>query len=243
MQNARQLLDQFLNTLPNSPDAGKSADQQGGSASGFSLDSLTQNRGSLATGAVAGGLLGLLLGGKSGRKMVGNVAKIGGAAVVAGLAYNAWQNWQAKKDPNASGDPDAIAPPADDRFMPTSDADQENLSRMLIRSMIAAAKADGHIDREEHAKIQEQLAALSLGEHDQSYIRDELARPLDVNDVIAGVKSPEEAAEIYAAALLAIDPTGKAEKAYLNLLAARLDLDDDLVSHLHASVEGATTTG
>ena len=50
----------------------------------------------------------------------------------------------------------------------------------------------------------------------------------------------EEAAEIYAASLLAIDVDNPAERGYLGMLAARLNLDEKLVEHLHATVEGAT---
>ena len=53
-------------------------------------------------------------------------------------------------------------------------------------------------------------------------------------------RTPEEAASIYTASLLAIDIDNPSERAYLGLLAARLNLDDALVKHLHATVEGAT---
>jgi len=45
----------------------------------------------------------------------------------------------------------------------------------------------------------------------------------------------EEAAEIYAASLLVVDPDLPAEKGYHALLAARLKLDPKLVEHLHAN--------
>jgi len=56
-----------------------------------------------------------------------------------------------------------------------------------------------------------------------------------------GARSPEQAAEIYTASLLAIDVDNAAERGYLAMLAQRLKLDDALVEHLHATVEGATT--
>jgi uncharacterized membrane protein YebE (DUF533 family) len=69
---------------------------------------------------------------------------------------------------------------------------------------------------------------------------DELRKPLDVDAVAGAARSPEEAAEIYTASLLAIDVDNASERGYLAMLAARLKLDDGLVAHLHATVEGAT---
>ncbi len=50
--------------------------------------------GGLAGGAMAGGLVALLLGNKSVRKTATTAAKFGGAAVLGGLAYKAYRNWQ-----------------------------------------------------------------------------------------------------------------------------------------------------
>ena len=105
--------------------------------------------------------------------------------------------------------------------------------------MIAAAKADGHVTLEEQRRIAGQLEALQIGDEHRVFIEDELAKPLDIDAVAAGASGPEQAAEIYAASLLAIDHDGAAERGYLAMLAARLKLDPGLVQHLHASA-GAT---
>ena len=69
---------------------------------------------------------------------------------------------------------------------------------------------------------------------------DELRKPLDVDAVAQGARTPEQAAEIYVASLLAIDVDNPAERGYLAMLAARLELDEKLVAHLHATVKRAT---
>jgi uncharacterized membrane protein YebE (DUF533 family) len=79
---------------------------------------------------------------------------------------------------------------------------------------------------------------LPLDADDKAFVMDELRKPLDVDAVAKGARSPEEAAEMYAASLLAIDVNNAAERGYLALLAARLRLDDKLVEHLHATIEG-----
>ena len=106
--------------------------------------------------------------------------------------------------------------------------------------MIAAAKADGHVSAKERGRISQQLSALGLEGDHLSFIEQELAGPLDVGAVAASATSPEHAAEIYAASLLTVDRNGAAERGYLAMLAARLDLDPGLVEHLHASADTAT---
>ena len=49
--------------------------------------------------------------------------------------------------------------------------------------------------------------------------------------------TPEQAAELYLASRLAIDPDHPGEKAYLEALAHRLKLPGDLVAHLNRQAE------
>ena len=48
----------------------------------------------LAKGAIAGGLLGVLLSGNA-RRMLGTGIQVGGMAAIGGLAYRAWEDWKA----------------------------------------------------------------------------------------------------------------------------------------------------
>lgn len=187
----------------------------------------------LAKGAIAGGLLGILMGGKGTRKLAGSALKVGGAALVGGLAYKAWQDWQAGKAPVVDSGPAALPAPAGTAFLPSDPLLANDLSTRLVRAMVAAAKADGHVTSMERQRITAQLQALGLGDEARMLIEDELAGPLDVGRVAALATSPEEAAEVYAASLLVVDPEAPAEKGYLAMLAARLGLDPKLVEHLH----------
>lgn len=258
MLDAKRLLDQFLGQqqAPDAPAGGAAAQ---GSGAGFSVGNIIGDTGSFAKGAAAGGILGLLLGGKKPKKLAKTALTYGGAAVVGGLAYRAWQNWQTQKaggggaapaqapqaptpqprQPIAMGSEPMLPPPDDTAFLPDNEADQQALSRALVRAMIAAAKADGHVTPEEQSRIFEHLNSLSLERDDQAFVLEELGKPLDIEAVAAEAKTPEQAAEIYAASLLAIDPSGPAERGYLGLLAARLKLDPALVEHLHASIAEA----
>lgn len=188
------------------------------------------NQSAMTKGAIATGLVAALLSG-GGRRLLGTGAKVGGAALIGGLAYRAYEDWKAGK--TAEAGPIALPepPPA---FLPQDAAAADALSQHLLRAMIAAANADGQITPEERAKIAASLPQLGLDDAAQTVIAEELAAPLDVGDVVKLAGSEEEAASIYAASLLAINPDGAAEKGYLAMLAARLKLDAGLVAHLHA---------
>lgn len=195
-------------------------------------------------GGFAAGLAPSMLMGSSGRKFLGKAAQYGAIAAVGGLAYHAWQNHQrnaaATAPASASGvatlaptpaAADYEAAPAGTAFLPAPDdaAAQEALGRALVRAMIAAAMADGKIDAAEKARIFERLSAMKLDAGAKAFVFHELNAPLDLNAVVSGVATPEMAAEIYAASLVAIECETPAEAAYLKLLAA------PLVAEIHAN--------
>ncbi len=173
----------------------------------------------LTKGAVAGGLLGVLLSG-DGRRLLGTGVQVGGAALIGGLAYKAYQDWQNSKSPDQAQLP-APSP-------------SEDFSISLLQAMIAATKADGQVTTTERAQITAQLPQLGLGPDAAAMIAAELDAPFDPNRIAALAQTEAEASQIYAASLLAVDPEGMAEKGYLSMLAARLKLDAGLVQHLHA---------
>jgi uncharacterized membrane protein YebE (DUF533 family) len=248
MLDTKRLLDQFLGGQQDQNQFGQPSQGQNqnplGDLARNAGGMLSGNLGGIGGGAVAGGLVAVLLGSKSARKMAGNVATYGGMAALGALAYHAYRNYQAGQSPattarTATSVP-ALPAPQGTPFNPTSEAEQQNLGRHLLRAMIAAAKADGHVDAAEQANIFSQMDKLNLSADDKAFVIDELRRPLDIDSVAEGVRTPEEAAEIYAASLLAIDVDNPAERGYLGMLAARLKLDGKLVEHLHATIEGAT---
>lgn len=187
----------------------------------------------LTKGAIAGGLLGVLLSGNA-RKLVGTGVQVGGAAVVGALAYRAYQDWKDGKSASAAAADPAALPAPSPAFLPTTDEGQEDLALRLVQAMVAATKADGHVTTAERGRILAQLPSLGLGEDAQALIAAEIDAPFDVNRIAALATTEAEAAEIYAASLLVVDPEAPAEKGYLAMLAARLGLDAGLVAHLHA---------
>lgn len=206
----------------------------GGAFSGFG--------GGMLGGAVSGGLINMVMGSKKGRKMGGKALKYGGAALLAGLAYKAWSDWKSDRSPQASATTaDVMPPPPRSGFMPEEEHDPSgaDFRLALIRAMIAAAKCDGHIDRDEHARIQEQISALDLSAAEKGFLLDAFAEEPDPLTIARLARTQEQGAELYAASRLAIDPDVPAEHQYLERLAGALGLPRPLVSHLDARVEAA----
>ena len=191
----------------------------------------TQGQG-LAAGALAGGLLGLLVGTETGRKVGGTAVKLGSLAALGGLAWKAYQSYQ-------SGGAAATATPAAPAQLqpPASTEAQQKLAAATIVAMIQAAKADGHVDEAERAAILAKVGPVEAAA--KAFLDTELAAPLDLDRVASLASDPQEAAHLYAASLLAIDPDQAAEKAYLAALAAKLGLDAALVAEITRSVKGA----
>lgn len=191
-----------------------------------------QNVQRTAMSGAAGLAAGMLLSGGKPGKLLGNTVKVGALAAVGGLAYKAWQNHQQNQ---ATQRPI----PAEEAFIPApSDTHgQEELGKTLVRAMIAAAKADGRIDAEEKEAIFERLKTMPLSAEEKAWVFDELSTPLDVNAVVARADTPEHAAEIYAASLVAISADTAAEQAYLEVLAIKLKLDPALVAEIHRQAD------
>jgi len=102
----------------------------------------------MKTGAVAAGALAILLGTRAGRRLGGTALKLGSVAAIGGLAYNAWQKWETNVEGGRVKSIDAV----DASARPIDALEESSLqerSVVLLRTMIAAAQADGHIDAAE----------------------------------------------------------------------------------------------
>jgi uncharacterized membrane protein YebE (DUF533 family) len=207
---------------------------------GQSANGAPKSRGMISsdhvTGAAVGGLAGLLLGSKSARKMAGPVAQLGGIAAVGTLAYQAYQAWQSKQN----GQPPAVPGSAEGTtFLPKNDVMRNDLSLMVLSAMIAASKSDGHIDAAEQEKIFAKMDGNDMTPEEKAYLMDQFRRPLNIGEIAAFAKTPEMAAEIYTASVLAIQPDTATEVTYLNNLASALNLDPDLRGRIEAVVKTA----
>lgn len=194
------------------------------------------------SGAQVGGLgalVGAVLGGGSGSA---KGALGGGAMAILGtLALTALKNYQAGAADTASAEPAArigsqvaSAQPVSFRPEDIQAVTDPAAERVVLRAMIAAAKADGKIDQAEMQRLIGHIEPGGVTEAERQFVIDEIARPSDLRGLVAEVRSPELAAQVYAASILAIDIDTDAERRYLRELATALRLDAGTVQRLHA---------
>jgi len=234
MFDAKKLLDQFLGSQV--PGAGGTIKDRAGQVGQMAKDN------PLATGAIAA----VLLGTGTGRELTGSVLKLGGLAAIAGLGYQAYKNWQGGKEPvaadaatAATATPELLPPPADSSFHTESATNSADFAVILVRAMIAAARADGHIDDTERQAILGKVQLAGLGADAQAFLESELADPVDLDALVGAATSESQKVELYTASRIAIEPDSRAERGYLDLLAGRLGLADALVDHIEATVASA----
>lgn len=229
MFDAKKLLDQFLGSQV--PGAGGTVRDRAGQVTQLAKDN------PLASIAIAG----VLLGTGTGRQVAGSALKLGSLAAIAGLGYQAYKNYRDGQNPAETaqaGTPELLPPPADSGFHP--EAVSTDFALILVRAMIAASRADGHIDDAERTRIMDKLKVSGLGEDAAKFLEDELAHPIDLDAIVAAATTEEQRVELYTASRLAIEPKTRAERGYLDLLAGRLGLADALVDHIEATVSAAT---
>ena len=235
--NIQNLFNQIIGAGDNASSAGNAAQGIGDTLSRLG-DKLP---GGLAGGAAAGGIMALLMSSKSARKFAGKAAGYGGAAVLGGLAYKAYSNWQHNKGVHSTAWSGAGETRLEqgESFTPV-DAQGPGFQLQLIKSMIAAAKADGHIDASEQQHIFNAVEEMDLPAEVKGMIFDLLQQPITVEELAAGMESIEQKSEIYLVACLVIDPDQPSEQAHLEQLEAALKLPEGLAQQLQWQAQRAT---
>jgi uncharacterized membrane protein YebE (DUF533 family) len=109
---------------------------------------------------------------------------------------------------------------------------EEEKARIILKAMINAAKADGHLDHDEQKKIIEHIGDVTPEE--AALVKAELNAPLDIEGVIKEAKGIEP--EVYLMSLMTIKLDTQAEAEYLDKLARGLGLEPQAVNALHEKV-------
>ena len=117
------------------------------------------------------------------------------------------------------------------------DENQDTGQMLMLRAMITAANADGHIDENERQRIYQQVDDFDLTIKDKASLFDELRRPLSLQELVKAVPNSQTAIEVYAASLLAIDEQQTASQDYLSRLASSMSLPPELIKAVHAQAE------
>lgn len=217
--------------------------------------------GSLLGGVIAGGIAGSLMSSKSVKQTGKNTFKIGALAAVGGIAWKAYKSYsdqQAKDRAFNRGkyqefavaqnhqqplqashfayDPESLNEP---QFAAVVNEKNTEGQLLLLRAMVSAAHADGHIDQTERMKIFDQVDGMDLSTEDKSSLFDEMRNPLSIEQLVDKVPCSEAAAEVYTISALAIDLSEKRSRLYLDKLARMLSIPPRLQDALEQTANDA----
>ena len=126
--------------------------------------------------------------------------------------------------------PGVPAPP------PISAEDREGL--LMLRAMIAAARADGHVDAAERERIAAQLDAAGLGPAARDAALAEFDRAAAPEELGREARDPMLAAQLYAAAVAGAAAIEGAERAWLDGFARALRLDRAAAEAIERRIRG-----
>lgn len=172
--------------------------------------------------AGAGGLLLLgLLGSRGGRRLVGDIAQTG---VIAGLGAIAYKAWTERNGKPAGAD---LVEAAGASGFPIDPASDPEFALAVVRAMLAAAYADGVLDAHETKIIDGAMAKSDLTADERAMLRNEIPEEQTLRLLADAAKTPQHAAELYAAAVVSAGELNDRETAFLAKLADRLGLNPD----------------
>ena len=109
---------------------------------------------------------------------------------------------------------------------------------LLIRTMIAAAKADGAVDAEERAGIARQLDTAGLTVAERDFVLADFDRPMAPETLAQEARDPMLAAQLYAAAFAATRAVSAAECAWLDAFGRALRLDRAAIAAIEKRLGG-----
>ncbi len=173
--------------------------------------------------AALGGLAALLFGGKG----IGSAIK--GALLGGGGAY-LWNQYKDKfreknvDNPQFQGG--SMSPPAE-------------RTERVIRALIYAAKADGHIDDDERARINAHIQGMNAGDAAARIVNAAMNEPLDPALVAQGVMDEEEALQLFTLSCACSNVDNALEKNYLDALAEALHIPREVRDDIAAKITQA----
>lgn len=165
-------------------------------------------------GAAAIGILSMVLGKRGGA----NLAKLGSLAALGSLAYQAYQSYQAKQNQAVENTNLFAVENSDD------------VSKIILQAMIAAAAADGAITSDEA----EAIAAEAGNDPElQQWLQQEINQPATVAEIAQQVgRNQALASQVYLAARMVCKDLERKEIIFLANLAEALGLNEQFVEEL-----------
>lgn len=249
------ILQQLTNLVGSGMGGGQQAQyqQQGGGAGGLGgllnpsmlsglIGSLMGGGGGMGGGA-GGGIGGLMgaaasaLGGMSGGGMQGGArgGMGGGGMDLGGLLGSLLGGGGASLLGSLLG---GSTPPPAPQASVTGDMRNQRKNENLLRALVYAARADGSIDRQEEASINQHVQELGLGADAQAVVNQALSEQMDPRNIARNITDPNEALQIFAlsAALTRVDT--RAEQQYIASLGTALGIPPNTQQSIMQRIAG-----
>ena len=167
-------------------------------------------------------------------------AKAGGSATPVKKTLGQGGLKDAPASPSPWGNAPGTSKPATDPWAPVAaEADEEPSAEtdealLMLRAMIAAAKADGAIDAEERSRIAAQLDDAGLSPAARDTVLADFDKPLTPAALAKLASDPMLAAQLYAAAVVGAGEIAATERAWLDDFAKALKLDHAAATAIEA---------
>ena len=174
-------------------------------------------------GGAALGLAAMLLGSRRRGSFSRNALLLGGMGALGKVAMDAWSR---------GGGAHALS--SERAIGQLGDSDAEERARTILIAMVAAAKADGHIDDEERSAIEAEME--DAPDAVRALIDEALRSPSEPEAIAARVTGGQERREVYAASALLCGRDDPREVDYLDRLARAMGLSEDEARHIEGEV-------
>jgi uncharacterized membrane protein YebE (DUF533 family) len=190
----------------------------------------------LVGGVAAGDLVVMLMSNKSDHKIAGKAASYGGTAMLGALALKAYQNWQGSRQTTTADifSHPIARNPADFHYQAICQQKQQqpDAELILLKAIIAAARAGGRIDTREQQRIFKAVEQSSKSSEQKGIIFDYLHKDISLQEITSQVNSMELKTEVYLASCLVMDPEYPTQRAHLDSLSMALQLPAELTEHI-----------
>lgn len=167
-------------------------------------------------GLLSAGALGALLGTMFSKSLLKDAALFGAGAV----AWNFYRKWSREQGT-------APEPSQRSSSFGKTDAGLDDTAMLLLRAMVFAARADGHIDNTERERIRRIVEQMFPGRDMSDAVQGLMDQPLDPSVLAAEVVAPEQGEDLYRLSCLIMDIDHFMERSYLDGLAEALPISPE----------------
>ena len=153
------------------------------------------------------------------------------------MAWNFYQKWSSGRSGQTTSS--SVQVPASVTPCDVVSAAPDATAMLMLRAMVYTARADGHIDAAEQARILKLVDQMFPGKDMSSIMNGLMSEPINPSLLAAEVRSPEQGEDLYRLSCLIVDVDHFMERSYLDGLAAALHISAERKGVLEQEVAQA----